>query len=100
MQCHNGSAPKIATHSFLHFCPKCFIPEGTNGGVTLVGLMASFLGGLVVGAAYFVTQLLLVSDLHTADPQWPLIMYGGVAGLLGSMLDSFLGAHMQYSGNA
>lgn len=67
--------------------------------MTLVGLIASFLGGLLVGAAYFVTQLLLVNDLHVADPQWPLIVYGGVAGLLGSMLDSFLGAHMQYSGS-
>lgn len=75
-----------------------FISKGTNGGVTPVGLVASFLGGLAVGAAYFVTQLLLINDLHAADPQWPLIVYGGVAGLLGSMLDSFLGAHMQYSG--
>lgn len=65
----------------------------------MVGLIASFLGGLLVGAAYFATQLLLVNDLHLADPQWPLIVYGGVAGLLGSMLDSFLGAHMQYSGS-
>lgn len=63
-----------------------------------MGLIASFLGGLVVGAAYFATQLLLVSNLHAADPQWPLVVYGGVAGLLGSLLDSFLGAHMQYSG--
>lgn len=62
--------------------------------------MASFLGGLVVGVAYFVTQLLLVGDLHLADPQWPIILYGGAAGLLGSMLDSFLGAHMQYSGRS
>lgn len=76
----------------------CVLSTGTNGGVTLVGLIASFLGGLAVGAAYFVTQLLMVSDLQSADPQWPLIVYGGVAGLLGSMLDSFLGAHMQYSG--
>lgn len=52
----------------------------------------------MVGAAYFITQLLLVNDLHTSDPQWPIILYGGVAGLVGSMLDSFLGAHMQYSG--
>ncbi|TWW64902.1 Transmembrane protein 19 [Takifugu flavidus] len=74
------------------------VPAGTNGGVTLVGLIASLFGGLLVGAAYFVTQLLLVNDLHVADPQWPLIVYGGVAGLLGSMLDSFIGAHMQYSG--
>lgn len=74
------------------------VPAGTNGGVTPVGLVSSFLGGLTVGVAYFVTQLLFVSDLHLADPQWPIIMYGGVAGLVGSMLDSFLGAHMQYSG--
>ncbi|KAJ0057060.1 hypothetical protein NL108_000904 [Boleophthalmus pectinirostris] len=74
------------------------VPTGTNGGVTPIGLVASFSGGLVVGAAYFVTQLLFVGDLHLADPQWPIIVYGGVAGLLGSMLDSFLGANMQYSG--
>ncbi|KAJ0012666.1 hypothetical protein NQD34_017000 [Periophthalmus magnuspinnatus] len=74
------------------------VPTGTNGGVTPIGLVASFLGGLVVGVAYFGTQLLFVGDLHLADPQWPIIVYGGVAGLLGSMLDSFLGANMQYSG--
>lgn len=74
------------------------VPAGTNGGVTPVGLVASFLGGFTVGAAYFLTQLLTVSDLHMADPQWPIMVYGGVAGLLGSMLDSYLGAHMQYSG--
>uniref|UniRef100_A0A3Q3F7I4 Transmembrane protein 19 n=1 Tax=Labrus bergylta TaxID=56723 RepID=A0A3Q3F7I4_9LABR len=74
------------------------VPAGTNGGVTPVGLAASFLGGVAVGAAYFLTQLLFVSDLHLADPQWPIMVYGGLAGLLGSMLDSFLGAHMQYSG--
>lgn len=63
-----------------------------------MGLVASFLGGFTVGVAYFVTQLLMVNDLHLADPQWPIMMYGGVAGLVGSLLDSFLGAHMQYSG--
>ncbi|XP_069375698.1 transmembrane protein 19 [Paralichthys olivaceus] len=74
------------------------VPAGTNGGVTPVGLVASFLGGLAVGVAYFVTQLLTVSNLHQSDPQWPIMVYGGVAGLLGSLLDSFLGAHLQYSG--
>ncbi|XP_028305059.1 transmembrane protein 19 [Gouania willdenowi] len=74
------------------------VPAGTNGGVTPVGLVASFLGGATVGGAYFLTQLLLVGDLHQADPQWPIVVYGGVAGLLGSMIDSFLGAHMQFSG--
>ena len=82
------------------FSLKCssLFPPGTNGGVTAVGLLASFLGGLTVGVAYYVTQLLLVGDLNMADSQWPIMVYAGMAGLLGSMLDSFLGAHMQYSG--
>merc|ERR1712002_1309825 len=29
------------------------VPKGTNGGVTLVGLTSSLLGGLVIGAAYY-----------------------------------------------
>lgn len=76
---------------------KWFI--GTNGGVTLVGLVASVLGGGIVGTAYYFMQLLLVKDLHLAVPQWPIILYGAIAGLFGSLLDSFLGATMQYSGN-
>ncbi|XP_068443126.1 transmembrane protein 19 [Clinocottus analis] len=74
------------------------VPAGTNGGVTPVGLVASFLGGLAVGVGYYATQLLMVDDLNMAPPQWPIMMYASMAGLLGSMLDSYLGAHMQYSG--
>ncbi|XP_006633584.1 transmembrane protein 19 [Lepisosteus oculatus] len=74
------------------------VPVGTNGGVSPMGLVASLLGGMVVGLAYFTTQLLFVKDLHLAAPQWPIIAYGGAAGFLGSLLDSYLGATMQYSG--
>uniref|UniRef100_A0A8C3Y156 Transmembrane protein 19 n=1 Tax=Catharus ustulatus TaxID=91951 RepID=A0A8C3Y156_CATUS len=45
------------------------VPVGTNGAVTLVGLISSLLGGMTVAA-----------------------------GLLGSIVDSYLGATMQYSG--
>lgn len=74
------------------------VPVGTNGGVTFVGLIASFLGGLAVGLAYFISQLLFVTDLEIAVPQWPLILFGAFAGLFGSIIDSYIGATMQYSG--
>ncbi|XP_077399379.1 transmembrane protein 19 isoform X2 [Vanacampus margaritifer] len=74
------------------------VPEGTNGGVTHVGLAASFVGGLAVGVAYLASQVLFVSNLQQGAPQWPVVLYGGAAGLLGSLLDSLLGASMQYSG--
>ncbi|XP_004937629.2 transmembrane protein 19 isoform X1 [Gallus gallus] len=74
------------------------VPVGTNGGVTLVGLLSSFLGGMAVGIAYYITQLVFVSDLDVSAPQWPIIVFGAAAGLLGSILDSYLGATMQYSG--
>ncbi|OBS82259.1 hypothetical protein A6R68_23749 [Neotoma lepida] len=76
----------------------CVSPSGTNGGVTVVGLASSLLGGACVGLAYFVTQLLFVNDLDISAPQWPIIAFGGLAGLLGSVVDSYLGATMQFSG--
>lgn len=30
--------------------------------------------------------------------QWPIILFGGVAGLIGSIIDSLIGATLQYSG--
>ncbi|XP_051886708.1 transmembrane protein 19 isoform X2 [Pristis pectinata] len=74
------------------------VPIGTNGGVTLVGLVASLLGGTVVGLAYLLTQFMFVEDLDSSPPQWPVVLYGAAAGFLGSILDSYLGATMQYSG--
>nr|XP_045007673.1 transmembrane protein 19 isoform X4 [Jaculus jaculus] len=72
--------------------------EGTNGGVTVVGLTSSLLGGTFVGLTYFLTQLAFVSDLDISAPQWPIIAFGGLAGLLGSIVDSYLGATMQFTG--
>ncbi|KAF5928254.1 hypothetical protein HPG69_014859 [Diceros bicornis minor] len=74
------------------------VPVGTNGGVTVVGLASSLLGGTFVGIAYFLTQLVFVNDLDISAPQWPIILFGGLAGLLGSIVDSYLGATMQFSG--
>ncbi|XP_073837543.1 transmembrane protein 19 isoform X1 [Musca autumnalis] len=76
------------------------VPRGTNGGVSFIGLIVSFLAGVVVGLAYFIT-IHFTAPAHmylVAPPQWPLILWGGLAGLFGSLVDSLLGATLQYSG--
>ena len=76
------------------------VPRGTNGGVTLVGLVCSALGGLVVGLAHYLGIILtsLQSDLTRAPSQLWVVFLGGLGGLLGSIVDSFLGASLQFSG--
>ncbi|XP_030375340.1 transmembrane protein 19 isoform X2 [Scaptodrosophila lebanonensis] len=76
------------------------VPRGTNGGISFIGVLVSLLGGLIVGLGYFVTVRYTVEAkmLLVSPPQWPIIMYGGIAGLFGSLLDSVLGGLLQYSG--
>ncbi|XP_055384045.1 transmembrane protein 19 isoform X2 [Condylostylus longicornis] len=76
------------------------VPKGTNGGVSIIGLVVSFLGGLAVGIGYYLTILYTVDikTLNTSPSQWPIVLFGGIAGLLGSVIDSILGATLQYSG--
>ncbi|XP_020279442.1 transmembrane protein 19-like [Pseudomyrmex gracilis] len=76
------------------------VPRGTNGGVSWMGLLCSFLGGLVVGLVYYVVILCTVDTtvLELSAPQWPIILFGGFGGFIGSLLDSFFGATLQYSG--
>ncbi|KAH8301248.1 hypothetical protein KR018_009244 [Drosophila ironensis] len=76
------------------------VPRGTNGGVSAIGILVSLLGGLFVGLSYYVTVRYTVDTkmLMTSPPQWPIIAFGGMAGLLGSLLDSVMGGLLQYSG--
>ncbi|KAI8472982.1 MAG: integral membrane protein DUF92-domain-containing protein [Monoraphidium minutum] len=80
------------------------VRRGTNGGVTLLGLSASLAGGLFTGAAFYlaaaVSPTLWVFDLQrqAALAQWRLVPLGLMAGLLGSLLDSLLGATLQFTG--
>ena len=77
------------------------VPPGTNGGVTWVGTGASLLGGLFIGLFFWLFGLALQPSAVRGDqipPQWPLILLGAAAGVLGSLIDSFLGATLQYSG--
>eukprot|EP00937_MAST-01D_sp_MAST-1D-sp2_P003348 g3348.t1 len=79
------------------------VPRGTNGGVSVAGLLASLLGGALIGVVF------LAFDLHHLGPgghdphfwqlltlvQGHLVSLGAAAGLLGSLLDSLLGATLQ-----
>ncbi|XP_050537994.1 transmembrane protein 19 isoform X2 [Daktulosphaira vitifoliae] len=76
------------------------VPKGTNGAVTPIGLLLSLLGGLVIGVANYLMLIYTVDSdlLAQSPPQWPIIIIGAFAGLIGSVVDSVLGATMQYSG--
>jgi len=76
------------------------VDKGTNGGVTLVGLVCSLLGGLTIGLAYYVGIILSCNteDLEMAPNQMIVILVGGLGGLIGSLLDSLIGASLQFSG--
>lgn len=76
------------------------VPKGTNGGISLIGTLASTVGGLLIG----ITQYLILyyfSDSMLwayAPPQWPILLFGALSGFLGSLIDSILGGTLQYSG--
>merc|ERR1712055_515600 len=76
------------------------VPRGTNGGVTVQGLISSILGGIVIGCAYFIGVFISAShmDRDIAPTQLLVILVGGLGGLLGSLLDSLIGASLQFSG--
>ncbi|GIL69564.1 hypothetical protein Vretifemale_492, partial [Volvox reticuliferus] len=102
------------------------VPPGTNGGVTLLGLCCSVAGGLTIGLAFFAGGVagcawgvvprggslcplpvkgsagrwtLRDAMLGSGPAALPVLAAVGLAcGLFGSLLDSFLGATLQYTG--
>ncbi|KAE8246286.1 hypothetical protein A4X03_0g7284, partial [Tilletia caries] len=90
------------------------VPPGTNGGISLFGTLMSLIGGLFMGATAALTTYLSnpacsvsaksaswltlwSAGVHGADRMlWlNIIFLGGLGGLLGSMIDSVLGATFQ-----
>lgn len=76
------------------------VPKGTNGGVSPWGLLMSLAGGLVVGTASAVS--LALEDKAGAGlliggwPSWVVVIgVAGASGVVGSLIDSVLGATVQ-----
>ena len=83
------------------------VPPGTNGGVSTLGTAAAAAGGLLMGCVYCGAAALSVAlrggstdgasgSMRAVD--WRLVPLALAAGLAGSLLDSLLGATLQYSG--
>jgi uncharacterized protein (TIGR00297 family) len=69
------------------------VPPGTNGGITIVGCLWSIVGGGLVGACTVCMDAL--SGLAPQRYAVRLILYAAMIGLIGSLLDSLLGATCQ-----
>mgnify|MGYP005992938475 CR=1 FL=1 len=80
-------------------------PPGTNGAISLLGTAASLVAGAVVGAAWLVTTAAMgvwggqgsLTAWGLVQQQAWLLPAAGIAGVSGSLLDSFLGATLQKS---
>ena len=93
-----------------HLTRFCWVPRGTNGGVTVVGTFASILGGFLVSLAFYAT-LVASSSMnsstyvepgrsiwHLIASQSRVVLIGTFSGLFGSFIDSILGGCFQFSG--
>uniref|UniRef100_A0A0D6R8Q3 DUF92 domain-containing protein n=1 Tax=Araucaria cunninghamii TaxID=56994 RepID=A0A0D6R8Q3_ARACU len=75
------------------------VPPGTNGAVTIAGLLAAAAGGAMVGLTFVLTGLLTTRcEGRLALKQLLAFPIATFAGLFGSVVDSVLGATVQYSG--
>ena len=72
------------------------VPKGTNGGISAWGTFASIAAGFLIGVVYYLGSLPFAIGTN-APSQWPIILLATFAGTVGSIIDSLMGATLQYS---
>jgi uncharacterized protein (TIGR00297 family) len=77
----NPHPPRMITN------PKKVVEQGTSGGISLVGTLAALAGAALIG--------LLAGALSPQGISWTTAVIVTLAGLLGSLFDSLLGATVQ-----
>ncbi|KAI9266962.1 integral membrane protein DUF92-domain-containing protein [Sporodiniella umbellata] len=70
------------------------VPPGTNGGVSQLGLFASLAGGAWIG---LIGALTLWAEQSCGGFPWEILVVGSLSGIIGSLIDSLLGATVQES---
>ncbi|XP_050205686.1 protein PGR [Mercurialis annua] len=75
------------------------VRRGTNGGVTVAGLAAAAAAGGVIGLTYILVGFFTTRcEYGVALKQLLVVPVSVVAGVCGSLIDSLLGATLQFSG--
>ncbi|XAR66959.1 hypothetical protein NMG60_11013357 [Bertholletia excelsa] len=75
------------------------VRRGTNGGVTKAGLLAATAAGCLIGLTFVLLGFFITRcAFDVALKQLLVIPVSAVAGLGGSVIDSLLGATLQFSG--
>jgi len=85
----NPTAPRLITDL------RKTVEKGTSGGISLVGTLASLAGAGIIGLLAALLPALSVVEGAPTGINWGIFFWVTIAGLLGALFDSLLGATVQ-----